>query len=161
MQRAHHDSFLLSPCSLKAVLHLWTAWYRWTVPECLLWVTKLSTASLLDFYSEQSSSHPAPFPRPTQHQSPTLSAKEQAPGKLSPLPPAYLGPLCHHHGLTTAPQICSPFLRWQKRGRRILFALNCCVVGVCKWCTDPSSPHLCYCSACITYQCVNWKHMPQ
>lgn len=104
MQRAHHDSFLLSPYSQKAVLHLWTAWWNWTVPECLLWVTKLTTASLLDFHWEQSSIYPVHFPRPTQHHFPILSLQavgtlSSAPFSLPGTPSARATSSPQHHGL--------------------------------------------------------------
>lgn len=158
MQRAHHDSFLLSPYSLKAVLHLWTAWYHWTVPECLLWVTKLTLP--ICWTSIPSGAVPTQFPsRDLPSTSPPPSASRQrAPGRV--LLPASLGPLSHSHCLTSASWTCSPFLRWQKGGRCTLFAPNRCI-GVCTWDRDPSSHHLCCSSAWITYYCVNWKYMPR
>lgn len=115
MLRAHHDSFLLSPYSLKAVLHLRTARYHWTVPECLLWVTKLTLP--ICWTSIPSRAVPTQFPsRDLPSTSPPPSASRQpAPGPV--LLPASLGPLSHSHCLTSASRTCSPFLRWQKGGR--------------------------------------------
>lgn len=107
MQSTHHDSFLLSLYSLKAVLYLWTAWYHWTVPECLLWVTKLATANLLDFIQSRAGYMQFISLGPPSISPPPSASRQWAPSWV--LLPTSLGPLSHSHWLNTVSQTCSPF----------------------------------------------------
>lgn len=108
MQSTHHGSFLLPLYSLKAALYLWTAWYHWTVPECLLWVTKLATANLLDFIQSRARSIQflSPGPPSTSLPHPQSPGSEHPP-ECSSQPP--WGPLATATGSTQHHRPAIPF----------------------------------------------------
>lgn len=122
-------------------------WKQFYIVNCMIPVNSTWVPSLGDkthhcqfagliFRAEQYPSgsfpqaHPAPVPQ-------SLATGQQAHHwALLPTPLRR-----HSHCRTAASGACNPFLRWQKGGRRTLFALNGCMLGALKWGRDPSSTH--------------------